>query len=74
MTEQIKSKIKFLAKKAANYWNSLTEEQKQEYMDNGTATVFEHVDLTAYMTIVQADNDFSLFDMLEEEFWNLVED
>lgn len=75
MTEQIKSKIKFLAKKAANYWNSLTAEQKAEYEDQGTSTVFEYVDLLTYMTIVNADDDEgTLFDELEEEFWNLVED
>lgn len=74
MTEQIKNKIKFLAKKAANYWNSLTDEQKDEYCDNGTSTVFEDVDLPAYMTIVHADEDGELLGELEDEFWNLAED
>lgn len=74
MTEQIKNKIKFLAKKAANYWNGLTDEQKDEYCDNGTSTVFEDVDLPVYMTIVHADEDGELLGELEDEFWNLAED
>jgi len=75
MTKQIENKIKFLAKKAANYWNNLTDEQKAEYEDQGTSTVFEYVDLSAYMSIVSADDDEgTLFDELEEEFWNLAED
>lgn len=74
MTKQIKNKIEFLAKEAAAYWNSLTEEQKDEYMDNGTSTVFEDVDLPVYMTIVHADEDGELLGELEDEFWNLAED
>ena len=74
MAEQIKNKIKFLAKEAADYWNNLTDEQKDEYMDNGTSTVFEDVDLPVYMTIVHADEDGELLGELEDEFWNLTED
>ena len=74
MAEQIKNKIKFLAKEAADYWNNLTDEQKDEYMDNGTSTVFEDVDLSVYMTIVHADEDGELLGELEDEFWNLTED
>ena len=74
MTRQIKNKIKFLAQKAADYWNSLSDEQKDEYMDNGTSTVFEDVDLPVYMTIVHADEDGELLGELEDEFWNLTED
>ena len=75
MTEQIKNKIKFLAKKAADYYNSLTAAQQNEYADNGTMTVYEDVDLKTYMEILRADDDdFTLSDMLDEEFWNLARD
>ena len=75
MTEQIKNKIKSLAKKAANYWNNLTEEEKEEYEEQGTSTVFEEVDDETYTTILSADDDEgTLFEALDEEFWNLVED
>ncbi len=75
MTEQIKSKVRFLARKAANYYNSLTAAQQGEYADNGTMTVFEYVDMPVYMTILRADDDdFTLSDMLEEEFWSLARD
>ena len=74
MTRQIKNKIKFLAQKAADYWNSLSDEQKDEYMDNGTSTVFEDIDLPVYMTIIHADEDGELLGELEDEFWNLTED
>jgi hypothetical protein len=75
MTEQMKNKIKNLAKKAADYWNSLTLAQQDEYHDNGTMTVFEDVDMPAYMTILRADDDsYELSDMLEEEFWSIARD
>jgi hypothetical protein len=75
MTEQMKNKIKALAKKAADYWNSLTLAQQDEYHDNGTMTVFEDVDMPAYMTILRADYDsYELSDMLEEEFWSIARD
>ena len=74
MTQEMKNKIKALAKKAADYWNSLTAAQQDEYHDNGTMTVYEDVDLPAYMTILRADDDYSLSDMLEEEFWALARD
>ena len=72
--QSIQNEIKFLAKEAADYWNNLTDEQKDEYMDNGTSTVFEDVDLPVYMTIVHADKDGELLGELEDEFWNLAED
>lgn len=75
MTEQMKKKIKTLARKAASYYNGLTAAQQNEYADNGTMTVFEDVDLPTYMTILRADDDdYALSDMLEEEFWNLARD
>jgi hypothetical protein len=71
----MKNKIKALAKKAADYWNSLTLAQQDEYHDNGTMTVFEDVDMPAYMTILRADDDsYELSDMLEEEFWSIARD
>jgi len=74
MTEKMKNRIKSLAKKTADYWNGLAEYQKENYMDNGTHTVFEDVDLLSYMAIVDADDDYSLMDMLEEEFWSQVKE
>ena len=37
-------------------------------------TVYEDVDLPTYMTILRADDDYSLSDMLEEEFWSIARD
>ena len=75
MTQEMQNKIKALAKKAADYWNSLTAAQQDEYHDNGTMTVYEDVDLPAYMTILRADDDdYTLSDMLEEEFWSIARD
>ena len=75
MTQEMKNKIKTLAKKAADYYNGLTAAQQNEYADNGTMTVFEDVDMPTYMTILRADDDdYTLSDMLEEEFWSLARD
>ena len=75
MTQEMKNKIKALAKKAADYYNGLTAAQQNEYADNGTMTVFEDVDMQTYMTILRADDDdYTLSDMLEEEFWSLARD
>ena len=75
MTKQIQRKITTLAKKAAEFWNNLTDEQKEEYEEQGTSTVFEEVDDETYMTILNADDDEgTLFEALDEEFWDLVED
>ena len=75
MAQEMKNKIKALAKKAADYYNGLTAAQQNEYADNGTMTVFEDVDMQTYMTILRADDDdYTLSDMLEEEFWSLARD
>lgn len=68
-------KIKNLAKQAAEYWITLSDEEKEEYEINGTSSVFETVDMMTYLDILNSDDDEdTLFDKLDELMWNYVDE